>query len=154
MVVEVNSSDEGTVDLGSEDGDGGNSLPTLPAARSNLPEEEEVEEEEEEEEDEDELALTNREFNEQFVYHTTPPSPFFNYSDTPPRLQLPSCPTLDTLLLNGNDQSVPSSTAVNDNAEQLGNQQSTETGKFSFNKNIFTKIVNSYDFIRSTSGSG
>ena len=131
-VVEVNSSDEGTVDLGSEDGDGGNSLPTLPAARSNLPEEEEVEEEEEEKEDE--MALTNREFNEQFVYHTTPPSPFPNYPSPPPRVplqqQLPPCPTLDTLLLNRIDQSVPSSTAVNDNAEQPGNQQSTETGKF------------------------
>ena len=130
-VVEVNSSDEGTVDLGSENGDGGNSLPTLPAARSNLPTEE-VEEEEEEEEDE--LALTNRQFNEQFVYHTTPPSPFPNYPSPPPRVQLqqqlPPCPTLDTLLLNRIDQSVPSSTAVHDNAEQPGNQQSTETGKF------------------------
>ncbi len=129
VVVEVKNEDEGTIDLGSEDGDGENSLPTLPAARSNLPEEEEVEEEEEEEE-EDELALTNRQFNEQFVYHTTPPSPFPNYPSPPPRVQLPPCPTLDTLLLNRIDQSVPSSTAVNDNAEQPGHQQSTETGKF------------------------
>ncbi len=130
-VVEVKNEDEGTVDLGSEDGDGENSLPTLPAAGSNLPEEEEEEEnEDEEEEEEDELALTNREFNEQFVYHTTPPSPFPNYPSPLPHLPLPSgSPNISTLL-NRNDQSAPQNTTVQDNAEQLGNQQSPETGKF------------------------
>ncbi len=134
-VVEVDSDNEGTIDLGSEDGDEENSLPTLPAAGSNLPEEEEVEEEDEveEEEDDDELALTNRQLNEQFVYHITSPTPFPNYSSPSPHLPLSNRPNDTSTILNRNDPSAPQNTTMHDNAEQPGNQQSTQTGKFSFN---------------------
>ncbi len=115
--IDLNSEDEGTVDLDSEDGKDGNLLPSP-------------------EEDDDELALTNREFNEQFVYHTTPPSPFPNYP-SPPRLPLPN-------LINDsstNNPNAPQNTTVHVNAEQLGNQQSTETGKFFFNKKSLTVMT-------------
>ncbi len=97
-------------------------------------------------------ALTNRQFNDQFVYHTKPPSPFPNYLSPPPppHLPLPNRPN-DASTNNPNS---PQNTTMHDNSEQLGNQQSTETGKFSFIKNILTKITNSYLFIRSTSGIG
>ncbi len=76
-------------------------------------------------------TLTNRQLNEQFVNHTTHLSPSLNHP-SPPRLclLLLTRATFDTLVLNRNDQSVPTSTVVHDNAEQLGNQQSIETGKF------------------------
>ncbi len=130
--IDLSSEDEGTVDLEAEDGEGGNFLPSP--------------------EDDDEQALTNRQFNEQLVYHNTPQTLFPNYPSPPPppHLPLPNRPN-DT---STNNPNAPQNTTVHDNAEQLDNQQSTQTGKFSFNKNILTKIANSYDFIRSTSGSG
>ena len=99
-------------------------------------------------------ALTNRQFNEQFVNHTTPPTPFTNYPSPPSRLPLLNRPNDASTILKRNDSRAFQNTTVHHNAEQPGNQQSTETGKFSFNKNIFTKITNSYEFIRSASGSG
>ncbi len=104
--IDLSSEDEGTIDLDSEDGEEGNLLPSP-------------------EEDDDELALTNREFNEQFVYHTTPPTPFPIYP-SPPRLPLPNLPNDAST----NNPNAPQNTTVHDNAEQLGNQQSTETCKF------------------------
>ena len=73
-VVEINSNNEGTVDLGSANDDGGNSLPS-PTARFGSPEEKE------EENGEDEL--TNRQFNEMFVYHTSPQFAIDNFSKRP-----------------------------------------------------------------------
>ena len=70
-------------------------------------------------------ALTNRQFNEQFVYHTTPHTLFPNYPSSPPRLPLPN----DTIL-NSNNPNAPQNTTMHDNSEQLGNQLSTETVKF------------------------
>ncbi len=118
------------IDLGSSDEEGGRTLqpPAALAARPGSPIEDEDEEEEEEE---DELALTNRQFNELFVYRTSPLTPSFNYPSPPSRFPLPTGPTLDTLL-NRNDQRAPQYTTVNNNVEQLRNHQSTETGRSFF----------------------
>ena len=111
VVVEIDSDNEGTIDLGSEDGEDGNSLPSP--------------------EDDDKLALTNREFNEQLVFHTTPPTSFPNYLSPSLHLPLSNRPNdVSTILNNCNDPSAPQKTTMHDNAEQPDNQQSIETGKF------------------------
>ncbi len=110
-VTEVNSDDEGTIDLALSGDEDDNPLPS-PVVHPGTPEDEE----EEEDEEEDEEALTNRQFNEQFVYHTTPQSPSARYPSPPPLRHHHHHPT---------------------NNEQLGNHQATETGKFSFNKDVF-----------------
>ena len=133
-VIEVNSDDEGTIDL-VPSGDEDDSPPPSPVAHPRPPEEEE-----ENEEEEDEEALTNRQFNEMFVYHTAPQSPSARYPSPPPPRRLPS-PNIATGV-NLNDQNAPQNTTAADhhhdlNNEQLGNHQATETGKFSFNDDVF-----------------